>query len=344
MSDSIRHTRFFELKKGVYWFALISICVWGSNTWAASPTSQPTTKQAKKAPNVYLCHAEVSRLFLVDFMKNPMAYAMSARIVPHRAGGQIQGIRFLWVKKGSFYARLGLKHGDILHSVNGKKLTIEQALVLYKKLPYTRILNARIIRKDRIYKYVIRLHTRSKDGGSFLGCRENTHVALKKRRATSKPSVRRFLPNLYKTSLSYQARKIKKLKEHHYLLPSSLTASRLAEDLIELAGGARVVPYFHRGRAVGFKFYGIKKGSFFERVGGRDGDILLSINGHTMFSPQQALNAYEHALKVKLWKCKIKRRGLVFTLVIAFSLKAYQAAYPPTTKATTKPTSRGTIR
>ena len=89
----------------------------------------------------------ISRKTVNNWLANPMQYAMSARIMPHYINGQPAGFRLVWVRKGSLYAQIGLKSGDIIQQINGKNLSVGTALGLYSKLPYAKQLKVNIIRK-----------------------------------------------------------------------------------------------------------------------------------------------------------------------------------------------------
>lgn len=55
---------------------------------------------------------------------------------------------------------------------------------------------------------------------------------------------------------------------------------------------ARVIPHEQNGRVVGVKLYGIRRSSLLGRLGIRNGDMLRTINGFDMTSPDSALEAY----------------------------------------------------
>ena len=89
----------------------------------------------------------VSRAMLQDWLMNPMKQAMSARIMPYVKNGVASGIRLVWVRKNSLYSKIGLKTGDIVQEINGKPLTVSNALSLYSELPYAKQIRVNIIRK-----------------------------------------------------------------------------------------------------------------------------------------------------------------------------------------------------
>lgn len=85
----------------------------------------------------------INRSLVQNWINNPMAHASSARVMPVRTGG----LRLVWVRKKSIYSKLGLKTGDTVLSVNGKKLNINNALGLYSQLPYAKNLKVNIVRR-----------------------------------------------------------------------------------------------------------------------------------------------------------------------------------------------------
>lgn len=89
----------------------------------------------------------ISRSTIQDWLNNPMAHAMNARIMPHYQGGRSKGLRLVWVRKNSLYSQLGLKRGDVIQTINGTQLNLSNGLKLYSQLPYSKQLKVNIIRK-----------------------------------------------------------------------------------------------------------------------------------------------------------------------------------------------------
>jgi hypothetical protein len=85
-------------------------------------------------------------------------------------------------------------------------------------------------------------------------------------------------------------------------------------DSTGLAASARIVPNFRDGKAVGFKLYGIRPSSYFQRLGFENGDTLLTINGADIASPDKALEAYVKIRNAAAVTVGIERRGKPFTL------------------------------
>lgn len=57
---------------------------------------------------------EVERATLEPYIEDPARLAEAARTIPHYRGGERQGTKFVGVRPGSVYARLGIRSGDVL--------------------------------------------------------------------------------------------------------------------------------------------------------------------------------------------------------------------------------------
>ncbi|NOK36951.1 general secretion pathway protein GspC [Corallococcus exercitus] len=79
--------------------------------------------------------------------------------------------------------------------------------------------------------------------------------------------------------------------------------------LDDLMMQARVVPSFRDGRAVGFKLFSIREGSFYSRLGLRNGDVLQRINGLDLDSPDKALEAFNTLREARRIELQIERGG-----------------------------------
>ncbi|HEX7596845.1 MAG TPA: type II secretion system protein GspC, partial [Polyangia bacterium] len=59
-----------------------------------------------------------------------------------------------------------------------------------------------------------------------------------------------------------------------------------------LSRSARIVPEMRDGRAAGFRLYAVKPDGPFAKIGMTNGDIISSINGLEITSPEKALEVY----------------------------------------------------
>jgi general secretion pathway protein C len=71
----------------------------------------------------------------------------------------------------------------------------------------------------------------------------------------------------------------------------------------------RIVPYFEGGAAKGFRLQGLKSGGMFSAIGIRNGDVVLSVNGSPIDSPQKALDIYQSMMTQSSVNLTVLRRG-----------------------------------
>jgi type II secretory pathway component PulC len=79
--------------------------------------------------------------------------------------------------------------------------------------------------------------------------------------------------------------------EHHYEIRRSAFDAML-EDPAALSQGPYIVPALRDGKSEGLKLQAINPGSVFDRLGLSSGDIVTTINGHALSTPDNALWAY----------------------------------------------------
>lgn len=81
---------------------------------------------------------------------------------------------------------------------------------------------------------------------------------------------------------------IQQTAENTYVVPRSEVDSAL-ENMSQLFTQIRAVPHFEGGQSVGFRLFAIRRGSLFDRIGLKNGDIIRSINGNEMNDPSKAV-------------------------------------------------------
>jgi general secretion pathway protein C len=106
---------------------------------------------------------------------------------------------------------------------------------------------------------------------------------------------------------------IKQVSETKYTVRRSLV-DKLLQNQGELMRSARVVPHEENGRVVGVKLYGIRKSSLFGKLGLQNGDMLRTINGFDMGSPDSALEAYAKLRSASNLSLAMVRRGNAVTM------------------------------
>jgi general secretion pathway protein C len=106
---------------------------------------------------------------------------------------------------------------------------------------------------------------------------------------------------------------IKQVSDTKYSVRRSLV-DKLLQNQGELMRSARVVPHEENGRVVGVKLYGIRKSSLFGKLGLQNGDMLRTINGFDMGSPDSALEAYAKLRSASNLSLSLQRRGNAVTM------------------------------
>ena len=108
-------------------------------------------------------------------------------------------------------------------------------------------------------------------------------------------------------------RGIRQQSETKYQVQRSLV-DKLLSNQAELMRSARVVPHEENGRVVGVKLYGIRRSSLLGKLGIQNGDMLRTINGFDMSSPDSALEAYAKLRSASNLSVALVRRGQAMTV------------------------------
>lgn len=101
---------------------------------------------------------------------------------------------------------------------------------------------------------------------------------------------------------------ITKISETQYKITRALVDKVLANQA-ELMRSARIVPHEQDGKVVGVKLYGIRRKSLLGALGLQNGDLLRTINGFDMSSPDTALEAYSKLRSASNLTMAVTRRG-----------------------------------
>lgn len=107
------------------------------------------------------------------------------------------------------------------------------------------------------------------------------------------------------------------LRESKYKCTESAGSYRMSRkdadavfaDTGSLATEARIVPFFKDGRSQGFKLYSIKVNSTFSSCGLMNGDVVKTVNGHAVDSPEKALEAYAKVKTASRISMELERYG-----------------------------------
>jgi general secretion pathway protein C len=89
---------------------------------------------------------------------------------------------------------------------------------------------------------------------------------------------------------------------------------RVLQNQAEIMRSARIVPHEENGQVIGVKLYGIRRNSLLGKLGLQNGDLLRTINGFEMSSPDTALEAYAKLRTASNLSVAVVRRGRPLTV------------------------------
>jgi general secretion pathway protein C len=92
------------------------------------------------------------------------------------------------------------------------------------------------------------------------------------------------------------------------------TLNESMKDINSLMKDVRIRPHFSNGQSDGLIISGIRGDSMFKKLGLRNGDIILGVDGSKIESVDDAMKLYGGLKNMQNMKIEIKRRGQVQTL------------------------------
>ena len=81
-----------------------------------------------------------------------------------------------------------------------------------------------------------------------------------------------------------------------------------------LSSQATVTPYFVQGQQLGFRLSQIRAGGVLQQIGLQEGDVLQKVNGLDIYTPQEALQAYQQLQTESTVRISILRNNSPTTL------------------------------
>jgi general secretion pathway protein C len=106
---------------------------------------------------------------------------------------------------------------------------------------------------------------------------------------------------------------ITQVSDTNYTVSRSLL-DKVLSNQSELMRAARIIPFEENGRTVGVKVYGIRRSSLLGKLGVQNGDVLRTINGFDLSSPDSALEAYTKLREMDQFSIAMVRRGQARTM------------------------------
>jgi len=95
----------------------------------------------------------------------------------------------------------------------------------------------------------------------------------------------------------------------HRCLVDRVRVRRLLESQTGLTGSARFVPTFRHGGMDGVRLYALRPASLLARLGLRNGDRILGINGSPLGSPERAIGLYRELRTASRIDVDLERAG-----------------------------------
>ena len=112
----------------------------------SSPVKKTVPGPAENAENITLDRSLVNRS-----MDNINTLMKQVRIRPHFSGGKPDGMLLYGIKNDSLFKKMGLRNGDIIMGVDGRKIrSVDDALALYQNLKNASGVDMQIKRRGRI--------------------------------------------------------------------------------------------------------------------------------------------------------------------------------------------------
>ncbi len=111
--------------------------------------------------------------------------------------------------------------------------------------------------------------------------------------------------NLYSLTFKKNKTKYKFVKTDNYTI-SKNTFNEYAHNLSKIWRNIGIIKYRE-----GYKITYIKRGSIFDRIGLKKGDILLEVNGKKLSSDKDAWDLYKNMNKFNYYEIKLKRNNQI---------------------------------
>lgn len=122
------------------------------------------------------------------------------------------------------------------------------------------------------------------------------------------PGEKPAAPNKDDALAVEMAKGIKKVNENNYELQRGTLESVLG-NMALLSRSARIVPEMKDGKAAGFRLFAVRPDGPFAMIGMQNGDIISSINGLEITSPEKALEVYAKLKSASHLSLGMERNG-----------------------------------
>lgn len=102
--------------------------------------------------------------------------------------------------------------------------------------------------------------------------------------------------------------KVEQVSDTRWILEMASLPANIG-DLPSFLKQAHAVPYVKRGRTAGFRINGILRGGFYEKIGLRNGDVLLRVNMQNLDEPAKLVRLYQEMRNKRHISILLSRSG-----------------------------------
>lgn len=106
---------------------------------------------------------------------------------------------------------------------------------------------------------------------------------------------------------------IQQVSQGNYVIPESQFKSA-TQNIGTLLTQARVVPNLEAGKINGYRIFAITPGSLYANIGLQEGDVIHSVNGIQVTTPESALQLFQQLQNERRFTVDINRNGQSMTL------------------------------
>ncbi|MSQ00711.1 MAG: hypothetical protein EXR71_02335 [Myxococcales bacterium] len=106
---------------------------------------------------------------------------------------------------------------------------------------------------------------------------------------------------------------VTRVSDTKFLVDRSFLEKQLG-NVETLATQVRAAPKSEDGKIIGFRLSGIRKGSVFDKLGIKNGDVVHNVNGQSLTSMETALGAYGTLQNERAFNFEVTRRNQKMTI------------------------------
>lgn len=235
------------------------------------------------------------------------ASLLPVRLVPNFRDGQPEGFRLFALRPNTLPTQLGLKNGDTLVTVSGQTLHGPETLTqMADSLRKVDTITLGLLRQGQPLTRRLLLDQSARTSGEASNCPPilTAEQAVHTGSGSSPTTPPARAPS--SAALLSEAKRSIRCTANRCTLRREVF-NKLLEDPQLWTRSARVLPMLTDGKPVGMKLLGVRPDSILTLLGLRSGDVVRSLAGYELTSPEHALQAYTSLRNEKTVKVDITR-------------------------------------